>query len=417
MISQIVIFESNGVDNFYPFSIMHPIWEIRTGAFMIYEKYINMMPKTEINFFGRINQLNSFVARNHLKHSPNYKSDNTLFIDASVIPDSELIEQLFSELKENSKDILFEDKNEKPFALYIKHFSKHYDFIFEDEIIDLNKINDVKIKPVKIKDVKIMNYLWDSLDYVASSIQNDVQFFKSYSRFSKKQYYDSYAINESEIYIGKNVKIAPTVVIDASEGPVIIDDNAKIMPQSTIIGPCYIGKNCTIKIGAKIYEKNAFGDWCKLGGEIENSIIQSYSNKQHEGFLGHSYLCEWVNLGADTNCSDLKNTYSNITVNLNGKTVDTGRMFLGVLCGDHTKTGINSMFTTGTIAGICGILVRDWFLPNYIKSFSWGGKSDSPVYKVNKAIETAKIVMARRGKALLPEEEFLLKQEYERAKT
>ena len=121
----------------------------------------------------------------------------------------------------------------------------------------------------------------------------------------------------------------------------------------------------------KIYGKTSIGETCKIGGEVENSIVHAYSNKQHDGYLGHSYLCEWVNLGADTNTSDLKNTYGEIKVNLENKEINTHRIFLGLLCGDHTKAGINTMFTTGTVAGIAGILVNEWFLPNTIPSFSW----------------------------------------------
>jgi hypothetical protein len=121
-----------------------------------------------------------------------------------------------------------------------------------------------------------------------------------------------------------------------------------------------------------------------------------------------------VNLGADTNTSDLKNTYTSIKINLEDREINTGKIFLGLLCGDHTKSGINTMFTTGTVAGICGILVREWFLPNSITSFSWGGAFNSPTYKLPKAIETARIVLNRRGKELTPEEEKLMKSEYER---
>ncbi|MFA7626651.1 MAG: hypothetical protein WCZ17_06340, partial [Candidatus Kapaibacterium sp.] len=218
----------------------------------------------------------------------------------------------------------------------------------------------------------------------------------------------------NDIRIGNNVKISPSVVIDASEGKVLIDDDVKIMPQATILGPCFIGKGTTVKIGAKIYGETSIGPMCKVGGEIENTIIHAFSNKQHEGFLGHSYIGEWVNLGADTNNSDLKNTYGEINMILPHKEVKSGRIFLGLMCGDHTKSGINTMFTTGTVAGTCAILVKEWFLPNFIKSFSWGGKSNSPAFRFHKAIETAKIVMQRRGKVLTEEEIELLRLEYER---
>lgn len=230
----------------------------------------------------------------------------------------------------------------------------------------------------------------------------------------KEDYPNAFLINPEKIYLGGNVKIAPGSVIDASEGRVYLGDNVKVMPQATLIGPVAVGSYSTIKIGAKIYEDCSFGEWCKVGGEIENTIIQSYSNKQHEGFLGHSFISEWVNLGADTNNSDLKNTYGNIKIRMEDRIIDTERMFLGLLCGDHTKSSINAMFTTGSVAGICGIIVREWFMPNFIKSFTWGGKNDSPKYHLKKAIDTAKIVMGRRNKTLIDEEIELMKIEYEK---
>ncbi len=186
------------------------------------------------------------------------------------------------------------------------------------------------------------------------------------------------------------------------------------MANAVLVGPCFIGDNSIIKIGAKIYEKTAIGEWCKVGGEVENSIIHAYANKQHDGFLGHSYLGEWVNLGADTNTSDLKNTYGKISAILRNKEVNSERMFLGLMAGDHTKSGINTMFTTGTVAGVSSNVIGAGYPPRSIPSFSFGGFKDSPVYDFQKAIDVAKTVMLRRQKELLPEEEALLKMEFER---
>jgi UDP-N-acetylglucosamine diphosphorylase/glucosamine-1-phosphate N-acetyltransferase len=419
---KITLFEPKRVENFYPFSIMHTLWELRTGPFMIFEKYQKYFTEETLNYFGRKKHLESFLKRYDLESKIIDFSDysHNLIIDSTVIPDKKFLNDLFFILNfesyKNKESLIFKDSNGIPFAIKSIDDDNFRRYLKRNETIDLQDPIFSNYKSYKIKTVNTVNYLWETLDNVESSINNDLGFFKLYRRFNKQRFMHATALNPEEIYAGEDVRIGPGVVLDASEGPIIIDDYTKIMPQATIIGPCYIGKNNIVKIGAKIYENNAFGDWCKIGGEIENTIIQSYSNKQHEGFLGHSYLCEWVNFGADTNCSDLKNTYSNIKVNLNGETVDTERMFLGVLCGDHTKTGINSMFTTGTVAGICGILVRDWFLPSMIKSFSWGGKADSPNYKLSKAIETAKIVMARRDKELLEEEIELMQMEYNKDK-
>lgn len=407
----IVLFENKRVEDLYPFSVMHCSWEIRCGGLKLYEKYSFRFPKSEINFHGRKKWLASFLKRFNFADKP-LIFDDTLFISGNVIISSNF-NDLLNNLKEQNECFLVESKG-NPIAFYCRKYdediSKHFE---NNETIDLS--DDLFSKYPKFDaDAEKIEYLWDSIFINGKEIKNDAEIIsKNLNRF-ENDIAGVMTLSPENILIGNDVKIAPGVVIDASEGAVILSDNVKIMPQSTIIGPCFIGSNSTIKVGAKIYEDCSIGEWCKIGGELENSIIHSYSNKQHEGFLGHSYICEWVNLGADTNNSDLKNTYGEINMVLPHKEVHTGRIFLGLMCGDHTKSGINSMFTTGTVAGVCGILVKEWFLPNFIKSFTWGGKANSPLYKFDKAIETARIVMNRRKRTLLDEEIELLKIEYER---
>lgn len=176
----------------------------------------------------------------------------------------------------------------------------------------------------------------------------------------------------------------------------MIGNNVTVMPNAVIEGPCYIGDHSVIKAGAKIYESTSIGPVCKVGGEVEASIIHGYSNKQHDGFLGHSYIGEWCNLGADTNTSDLKNNYSSVKMNVNGKEVDTGSLFVGLMMGDHSKSGINTMFNTGTTVGVSSNIFGAGFPPKTIPSFAWVDGQDVQGYRLDKAIEVAKIVMARR---------------------
>ncbi|ROL59394.1 hypothetical protein D9V86_10710, partial [Bacteroidetes/Chlorobi group bacterium ChocPot_Mid] len=270
------------------------------------------------------------------------------------------------------------------------------------------------LNPVEVSQPTVINYLWDVFDLIDEGINDDFRYFSNHVDFNSYSKDGVHFVNSIDIKIGKNVKLSAGVVLDASEGKIIIDDDVNIMANAVICGPCYIGKNSIIKIGAKIYGKSSFGEFCKVGGEVENSVIHAFSNKQHDGFLGHSYLGEWVNIGADTNTSDLKNTYSNIKVRLRDYDINTYRMFLGFLCGDHTKTAINTSLTTGTVAGICGIIVADGFLPNSIPSFAWRGTKGCSKYKLEKALEVAKTVMQRRNNILLDEEIELITREYNR---
>ncbi|MBI2428770.1 MAG: transferase, partial [Ignavibacteriales bacterium] len=212
------------------------------------------------------------------------------------------------------------------------------------------------------------------------------------------------------IFIDAGTVIKPGVVIDAEEGPVYIGKNVTIMPFSTIVGPAYIGDHSVVKVGAKIYHDTSIGPVCKVGGEIEASILHSYSNKQHDGFLGHSYLGAWVNCGAGTVTSDLKNNYGSVKVYVNGEPVDSGMQFVGVTIGDHSKTAINSTFNTGTVVGVSSNIFGTGFPPKYVPSFSWGAAGETfTTYNADKAINVARKVMIRRTIALTDSEEILFR--------
>ena len=217
-------------------------------------------------------------------------------------------------------------------------------------------------------------------------------------------------MNRDEIFVGQGAKVKPGAVLDAEGGPIIIEPGATIFPNATIEGPAFIGEKSLIKIGAKIYEGTSIGEVCKVGGEVEETIIHSYSNKQHDGFLGHSYLGMWVNLGADTNNSDLKNNYGNVKVYVDGGIVDSGSMFVGLTMGDHSKSGINTMFNTGTMVGVSCNVYGGGFPPKFIPSFTWGGAEGLLEYRLDKALETARAVMGRRKIELTASDEELMRE-------
>ena len=180
---------------------------------------------------------------------------------------------------------------------------------------------------------------------------------------------------------------------------------------SLIEGPIYIGESTTVNIGSKLRAHSSFGPQCRIGGEIENSIIQGYSNKQHDGFLGHSYIGEWVNIGANTNTSDLKNNYNSIRISISGSDViETGHKLLGSIVGDHVKTGISTMLNTGTYIGLGATIFGSGFQPKHVRSFSWGSED---VIDFDKFINTARTVKNRRGKTLSEIEISTFKNAYE----
>lgn len=218
-------------------------------------------------------------------------------------------------------------------------------------------------------------------------------------------------LNPYGVWLAEGVALGPNVVLDASQGPIVIDSAARVMAGSVIQGPAYIGKNSVIKFGAKIYAGTSIGAVCKIGGEVENSIFQAYSNKQHDGFLGHAYIGEWVNLGADTNNSDLKNTYKNVkTYNyLSQDTIDSGSQFMGCVLGDHVKTGINTSLNTGLVVGTGSNIYGSKLFHGFVPDLSWGEADSLTKYRFSAFCDTVAIVKQRRGLSLSENEKELLR--------
>ncbi len=203
-------------------------------------------------------------------------------------------------------------------------------------------------------------------------------------------------VEEDSILFGEDCEIRPGVVLDAQRGPIVIGPGSVLHSQSVLVGPCYVGAGSVVNPATRLREATSVGALCKVGGEVEDAILLDLSNKQHDGFVGHAYLGQWVNLGADTNGSDLKNNYAPVSVDMGDHRVDTGETFVGPLIGDHAKTSINTMLNTGTFVGVSSNLFGGGFPPLHVPHFSWGGETSLVEYRIDKALDTARIVLARR---------------------
>ncbi len=261
----------------------------------------------------------------------------------------------------------------------------------------LELIDRHKLRRVDASEARLLSFPWQIVEENPRVIEDDFQ--KSPFRGQSEEtvvYPGARMVGEEHILIGEGVVIKPGVVLDASSGPVVINDGSMIMANALILGPTYVGKNSIIKGGAQILEGTSIGDVCKIGGEVAESVFGNWTNKQHEGFLGHSYLGEWVNIGAGSNNSDLKNNYSPVRMWCAGIVRNTGRQFLGLIMGDHTKAGIGTLFNSGTVVGFnCNIYGSD--IPDrFVPSFSWGQGRNMVEYDVEKGMLTAQIVMERR---------------------
>jgi UDP-N-acetylglucosamine diphosphorylase/glucosamine-1-phosphate N-acetyltransferase len=402
---QICIFEDSGFVNFEPLSLSRPVYELFCGVNTLKEKIISEFQGSDLGLLCRDYLTETVKSANTKIPVNNLKGSDCLLINGRLIEPKKLVKQIPKKLKEST---VFVD-GDNIVAAFLT--GKHFDQLKNNPQLVFDKIFFDGISKENI-DAKLVNYIWEFIGLNGSLINDDVENIinsenKNISKPKADKYPGVHFIEKKNIVVGKNVSIKPGAVIDAAEGFVFIDDDTEIFPNVVIEGPCYIGKSSKIKSCATIYKNVSIGNVCKIGGEVEDSIIMNYSNKQHSGFLGHSYLGSWINIGADTNNSDLKNNYSTVKITLKDKLVDTSLQFLGLIMGDHSKTGISTMFNTGTVVGFSSNIFGSGFPPKNISSFCWGGAESLTTYNLDKAVETAKAVFKRREKTFNSDDEKL----------
>lgn len=213
--------------------------------------------------------------------------------------------------------------------------------------------------------------------------------------------------NSADIHMASDVSVHPTAVLDAREGPIVIEREVAIGPHAVVQGPATLGRGTKLNPHTWLHGANAIGPMCKLGGEIDGCVFQGFSNKQHAGFLGHSYVGSWVNLGAGTCNSDLKNTYGPVRVPINGREVDTGMQFFGAVIGDHVKTGIGTMIPTGAVLGFAAVIAGGGMIEKFVPSLAWLTGAGRAAGDPARLAKTAEIVMQRRSVTLTEAERAL----------
>jgi UDP-N-acetylglucosamine diphosphorylase/glucosamine-1-phosphate N-acetyltransferase len=265
------------------------------------------------------------------------------------------------------------------------------------DALDLSALTGV---PVVEVEATLVQYPWDLILVNATQIVDDFSLLMKREKGVARKgdvHKSAVLVGKKNIGIGRKSSVGPGAVLDASAGPIYIGNDVKIHSTAVIEGPCFVGDGSSIKIGAKIYGGTSIGPVCKVGGEVVESVLHSHVNKQHDGFLGHSYLGMWVNLGAGTTTSNLKNTYGTVKVHIGGELVDSGKMFVGLIAGDHVKTGINATLDTGTVIGVGSNLYGTAIPPKFVPSFSWGTADRLVTNDVDKSLSVAAKVMSRRN--------------------
>ena len=376
--------------NFDPVALCRPIWELRCGMTSLGEKLIAKIGAADVA--GFVPEYMADVYREQsgwsINSSTSLVGDDLLLVNARVKAESFDVEST------GPSQVAFDENGECLFARIAKEDLARLITDSIDGLIDSAR----EALPRYDGKIATWNYSWDLILSNPEQITKD---FAAAGRCGSDGHVEEpLAIrgSRSEVYVGKDASIHPMVVIDAEHGPVYIDEGAEIHPFSRIEGPCYIGKK-SILLGAKCREGNSIGPVCRVGGEVEESIIHGYSNKYHDGFLGHAYVGEWVNLGALTTNSDLKNDYSDVSVMLDGKqAIDTGSRKVGSLIGDHTKTSIGTLFNTGSYVGAMTLITGTGKpLPKFIPSFAWFLEGVvTKGFGKRKLFETAKTAMGRR---------------------
>jgi UDP-N-acetylglucosamine diphosphorylase/glucosamine-1-phosphate N-acetyltransferase len=382
---KIILFEDTGFKNLLPLVYFRPIWELRCGAFTLCEK-IRIQLKDHSFYYLARDHLQKYYLDEQLVFDL-IPTEETLFINGRWLAKGDQLQECLN----LAEGFCLTNTTE---VLAFKAAKKNLKNYFTEGILLSDRVQN-DFTPISIS-TNLIKFPWDLIYANGDEIVSDISLLKMRHHFDGRIDQNVNFLGKEDIYLSAGSRLMPGVTINAENGPVWIDQNATVMPHAVLEGPLYLGKNSTIKTGAKIWENTTIGPMCKVGGDVEESVILAYSNKQHEGFLGHAYLAEWINIGADTNNSDLKNNYGEITVFLNGFPVNTGKQFLGLIMGDHSKTAINTMLNTGTVVGVNCNVFGSGFPPKFIPSYSWGGEVELREYQFEKAIETARSAMKRR---------------------
>ncbi|PWH83172.1 glucose-1-phosphate thymidylyltransferase [Algibacter marinivivus] len=383
-----ILFDGPSRNNLLPFTYTRPVADIRVGILTIREKWETYLETTITT-----------VTEDYLSDKyPMVEMEENIMINASYLPNLELVEMI-SGLKENQAIFDGED--------VIAFFTKE-----AQDDIDFDKYEAIEFSQ---KVIKIEN-TWDIFSKNGEAIQEDFNVITK-DRISQPIPASNNIIAPENIFLEEGAKLE-FATLNATNGPIYIGKNAEIMEGSIIRGPLALCESAGIKLGAKIYGPTTVGPHSKVGGEVNNSVIFGYSNKGHDGFLGNSVLGEWCNLGADTNNSNLKNNYAEVRLwdyQTEGF-AKTGLQFCGLMMGDHSKCGINTMFNTGTVVGVSANIFGSGFPRNFVPSFSWGGNGGFTTYLTKKAFEVAQVVMARRKVAFSDEDKAILEHVFEETK-
>lgn len=364
-----------------PLTYIRPVCDIRVGILTIREKWEKYL-----------GEKTSTITEDYLSVKyPTEESEAMMLINGSICPTESLVKQVKA-LK--TGQTLMSEEN-----VIIAMYKTKEEFLAEEDNSETIESKEEFIRIVNPWDIFVMN---------DRAIREDFALITQ-GRKSAKLSETNRVLGAENVFVEEGA-VVECATLNAKEGPIYIGKDAEIMENSVVRGPFAMCEHAVLKLSAKIYGATTLGPYAKVGGELANVVIFGYSNKAHDGFMGNSVIAEWCNIGADTNASNLKNTYEEVRLWSieKGTFVPTGQTFCGTIMGDHSKCGINTMFNTGTVVGVSANIYGHGYQRNYLPSFVWGGNSGLKTFEPEKAIEVAEKMYERRGMKMSDDDKRIL---------
>ena len=372
----LIFFDDSTRDHLLPLTFTRPVCELRTGILTLREKWEHHLGGT-----------GSFVTQDYLSDKFDIAiSETNYMINGAVLPTPELIEAIESL---HGNEALLAEGN----LIAARLDQLEFNNLINDE--STNSFTGIELDPASIQRIRRPHDLFARND---EQLRADFELLTTGRSSQELSDTNTLIGSADQLFIEPGARVEAST-LNTSTGPIYIGAEAEIMEGCLVRGPFALGTGSKLKMGAKIYGATTVGPHCKVGGEVNNSVLLGYSNKGHDGFLGNSVIGEWCNLGADTNNSNLKNNYAEVKLwnYVSERFEPTGLQFCGLIMGDHSKAGINTMFNTGTVIGVGCNVFGGGFVKNFVPSFSWGGIQNSITHRTTKMFETAEIVKQRRG--------------------
>ena len=381
----IILFDGKEYSDLLPLTFTRPVAELRMGILTFAERWKLIFQTEKISYLTQRYLSEKYTLQNE---------EENVFINPAYFPNQDFIFQLknlkFGEAFYYQGELVAAKTTLENFQL--NNFVKKLDITFESFHIQ---------------------YPWDLFTYNSEAITYDFQLITQGRKSCTLSNTVRIIGDPSQLFVEEGA-VAECAILNTKEGPIYLGKNSEIMEGAMIRGSFALGTGSKINMGAKVYGGTTVGPYSKVGGEVNNIIILGYSNKGHDGFVGNSVIGEWCNLGADTNSSNLKNNYAEVKLwnYTKQKFIKSGLQFAGMIMGDHSKSAINTQFNTGTVVGVSANIFTSGFPPNIIKSFSWGGKSESPNFKLEQVFEVAERTMKRRGIELSEQDKKIIEYIY-----